>query len=210
MRLERFDPAGFAEAASSLPFTSSQGAPSLSQTLGFGCLAALAAALVTPLYGLAIYGLSDPAVRQQVAERPLVALQIAIALAFWAFLFGWPLRQLFSRLVGRRAVQISEAGVSVADHHAFGATRWKAPLNEFLGIAHHVRSSISGNRHELVLVHPDKRKSVSLMVAEHITDQDLARFACLLQVPQIPASDVARLRRAAAEKTLSPVCAAAA
>jgi hypothetical protein len=48
------------------------------------------------------------------------------------------------------------------------------------------------------------------MVAEHITDQDLARFACLLQVPQIPASDVARLRRAAAEKTLSPVCAAAA
>ncbi len=210
MRLERFDRVDVADTNGSLPLKSTQSSPSLSQTLGFGLLSILAAAIVTPLYGLAIYGLSDAAVRQQIAERPLVAVQIAVALAFWAFLFGWPLKQLFSRLVARRTVQISEAGVLVADRRAFGATRWKAPLGEYLGVSHHIRSSLSGNRHEVVLVHPDRHKSVSLMVAEHISDQDLARFASLLGMPQIPSTDVARLRRMGSGGQALAACVAAA
>jgi hypothetical protein len=202
MRFDRFDRVDVADTNGSLPLKSNQDSASVGQTVKFGLLAMLAASIVTPLYGLAIYGLSDGAVRQQIAERPLVALQIAIALAFWAFLFGWPLKQLFSRLVARRTVQISEAGVAVADRHAFGATRWKAPLDEYLGIAHHIRSSLSGNRHEVVLVHPDRRKSVSLMIAEHISEQDLVRFAALLRMPQIPATDIARLRRRAGQRNL--------
>lgn len=192
MRAERFHP-DVAEAFAALPLKSTQDHRSVSRAIGFGLLSMLAAAVILPLYALAIFGLADAGVRQQVANNPLVATEIALALAFWGFLFGWPLKQFFNRLIRHRSVEITDQSVAVADRTAFGGSTWQAPLKAYLGIAHHVRSSLSGVSHELVLVHPDKHKSVVLLAAEHISDADILRFSGLLNMPQIPAGELYRV-----------------
>jgi hypothetical protein len=155
----------------------------------------LAAAVVLPQIALAAHALSSPELRAAVLAQPMVSPQLAIALAFWIGLFAWPRHGLYVRLTWRRTVEITNDRVAVADLVAFGQTTWSAPLASYKGIAHHIRSSLSGNRHELVLVHPDPKRSVLLMVADHLTDSDVARMTHLLRLPQLPAKELYRLEK---------------
>jgi hypothetical protein len=197
MRPDRFDHVDIAGSFGALPIRSTQSSPSLSNSIHLALLSLLAASVVVPQLGLAAYGLADPVVRQQVLERPLVAFEIAVALAFWLALFGWPMSRLFTKTTSRRAVEITASSVAVDERRAFGRQTWRAPLAEYSGIAHHIRSSLTSQRHELVLVHPNSRKSVVLLVDEHITQADASRFCALLKLPQIPAGELYRLRRPA-------------
>ena len=54
------------------------------------------------------------------------------------------------------------------------------PLASFAGVAHHVRASLSGTRHELILVHPDREKSVLLSLAAKVAQAEVDRVAALL------------------------------
>jgi hypothetical protein len=190
MRAEAFEYVNVTSGLESLPLRSEQGAPRAPSIMHLSCLASLAATVVLPQIGLAGYALHSAEIRQMIAAQPLVTFQLAAALAFWIGIFAWPLNGLINRLSCRRAVEITHDKVFVSDTRAFGASSWTEPLASYRGVAHHIRSSLAGTRHELVLVHSDAQRSVLLATADQISDADIARMTRLLRLPQVPASEM--------------------
>lgn len=198
MRPRMFECVELRGTADALPLHSHQSTARTANALQFGLMSVLAAAIVLPQVAIAAYVIVSPELRGIIANQPMIALQLAVALTFWIALFAWPLTKLFARLAWRRSVEITRDNVAVCDDLAFGTSNWTAPLQSYTGIAHHIRSSLSGNRHELVLVHPEPHHSVLLMVADHVSDTEVARMTALLRLPQVPASELYRVRNSAA------------
>lgn len=181
-----FEPAGL----DALPLRSHQAAPPRANMLGLFAMTTLAALVVVPQIALAGYALISPDIRQSLIDQPVAAAQLAVALMFWIALFAWPIKRLLGRINRHRDVEISQHRVCVRDQHLFGSRQWDVPLNSYRGIAHHIRSSLSGTRHELVLVHPDPAQTVILMTAPMISAADISRLMALLGLPEIAASEL--------------------
>lgn len=141
-----------------------------------------------------IEALSMPAARAIIAQHPALGLEILAAMAFWAWLLGLPLKRLVSRLTLTRAVEIDEGSVRVVEGGRWRSRAWAEPLGAYTGVAHHVRASLSGTRHELILVHPDRDRSVLLSLAPTMAASEIARVAALLGHQEIPASLLYRFR----------------
>lgn len=190
MRPEAFESVELLSAAGEFPIQSSQTSERWSEIIRLALLSVLAGAVVLPQIALAVYALSNPDTRALILDRPVMTAELAVALVFWIGLFAWPLRRLHARVNGRRKVEISRLSVSVRDEKLLKTVTWSAPLSSYRGVAHQVRASLSGSRHELVLVHPDQAQSVLLMVSEHIAETDIQRFTRLLGLPQIQANEI--------------------
>lgn len=190
MRPQSFERVEIAGPADEFPLQSRQSAARAPNAFHLSLMTLLAGGIVLPQVAVAGFALGSPELRHIIAEQPAIALQLALALVFWIALFAWPLRALFARLTSHRDVEITPETVAVNDGMAFGSSAWSAPLASYKGVAHHIRSSLSGNRHELVLVHPDPRRSVLLMISDHISEADVARMTTLLRLPQVPASEL--------------------
>ena len=195
MRPEAFESVEVLSDGSALPMRSRQSSPWSSGLFHLALMTGLAGSVVLPQLTLAIQAMTVPDTRNLILSNPLFATELALAIGFWIALFAWPLKRLAVRLNWRRELEITPESVAVKDHKAFSQNVWKAPLNSYLGIAHHVRSSLSGTRHELILMHPQKHRSVLLMVSEHISAADIARFCQLLQLPEVSATDLYALPR---------------
>lgn len=141
---------------------------------------------------LIVQAAAAPDTRAIVAQRPMLAPQILAAIVFLAYLLGLPLKRLLDRVAVRRSVKIDDAIVTVTDGRNFRARTWRATLNSFTGITHHLRASLSGTRHELILVHPERDKSVLLGVSNHMLQEDIDRVAALLGQRQIPPKELYR------------------
>lgn len=135
-----------------------------------------------------------PGVRAVVAEHPALGLEVATALAFWTYLLALPLKRPFDRLAARRTIFIDAETVAVCETGHFRCRTWTAPRSAFSGLTHHVRASLSGTRHELILVHPDREKSVLLAVADRMTQGEVDRVAALLEQKEIPPGELYRMR----------------
>ena len=120
------------------------------------------------------------------ADNPLAATQVVAGLGLWTALFIVPARRLLQRFGSQRSVHIEGGMVSVSDRAVLGSRSWQVPLKEFSGIAHGVRSSLSGVRHELHLVHADPGKSLLIHRADHISQATIDAAGALLGLPSIP------------------------
>lgn len=197
MRPEAFESVELLSADGDFPIQSLQSSERWSEIIRLVLLAGLAGVIVLPQIALAVYALLNPETRAMILARPLMTAELAVAMGFWMGLFAWPLRRLLARVNGRRRVEISRSIVAVRDEKLLGTKTWMAPLSAYQGITHRVRASLSGSRHELVLVHPDASRSVLLMVSEYISEAEIQRFANHLGLPQIPAQQVYGGRRPA-------------
>ena len=121
------------------------------------------------------------------SDNPVSSLQILIGLIVWAALFVWPLKRIVGCMGARRQVEIDSTLVKVADSSPFGATAWSEPLATYRGVAHHIRASLSGNRHELILVHADPAKNVVLSISDRISQTTFEQAKQLLGLPEVPA-----------------------
>lgn len=194
MRPRLFECVELKSPADTLPIHSVQSAPRAASAIHLSIMVLLAGLIVLPQLAFAGYAIASPHLRNIIAEHPIMALQLVVALVLWIALFALPLSTLAGRLTWRRDIEITSESVAVADSGAFGASAWSAPLTSYNGVAHHIRSSLSGSRHELILVHPEPGRSVLLMVADHISEPDVLRMAQLLHMPQVPASVLYRAR----------------
>ena len=195
MRPEAFECVDVTSGPNGFPLNSQQSSARAPGILHLGLMTTLAAVIVTPQLMLAGYALHSPDIRQMILDQPLVSFQLAVAMAFWIGLFAWPLKGLFDRLTWRRAVEITRDKVTVADTRARGVSQWSSPLASYKGVAHHIRSSLSGTRHELILVHNEASRSVLLMTADDIPEAEISRMTSLLQLPQMPARELYSRRR---------------
>lgn len=162
-----------------------------------GVLLLLAAALLSPFYMIATTALADQALRDAVSTRPLAFAQILTGLTFWLVLLGFPIYRLVTALTRSRTIDLRDGRVTVVDR-AFGEeTTWSAPLSEFVGVAPFLRASLSGVRHELVLVHPDRARSLLIAMAPRLMQSEVDQVSRALGLPEL-APQILRHRSAAA------------
>lgn len=132
--------------------------------------------------------------RSTLNARPGVAAQLVIGLAFWTLLFAWPLTRLAQSFARMRTVLIDADNIFVTDSGLLRHHSWQAPVRDFTGIAHNIRTSLSGVRHELVLVHPDRELSVLLAIAPRITQPEIDTMCALLLCPEVPSKELYNFR----------------
>ena len=157
----------------------SRSAPVL--TLALACPAALAA--LAPFYLMAAHAASQDT--SLFVERFEASLMLTLALILWGALFGWPIMRRLTRIGTQRQIAISNATIHVTERGPFINRSWTEPLAAYRGLAHHVRSSLSGTRHELLLVHPDPAKSLMLRTASTIGQDEIDQTAGVLGCREI-------------------------
>jgi hypothetical protein len=155
-------------------------------------LLAVAALLLSPYFLIATAALAEQTIRDVASARPLATAQILAGLAFWLILLSFPIYRLLDALTRSRTIEISGGRVTVADR-AFGkVASWSAPLPEFLGIAPFLRAKHSGVRHELILVHPDRQRSLLIAMAPRLMQSDVDPVLSALGVRELPPRAVSR------------------
>jgi hypothetical protein len=187
MQRQSFEVIEVSDGAYRLPITLRQSNSKLARLPGLFLMIALAALVVAPQLGFAAYAFASSEVRVAMMNHPAIALELAVALAFWIGLVVWPLRNILIALISDRVVDIRDGEVKVVDHTLFSTTQWHMPLATYEGVALHVRSSLSGVRHEAILVHPDRNRSIILMTAERIGAQEIEELCQILNLPSVPA-----------------------
>lgn len=182
MRATHFETLHPETALAALPTTLEQ-TPSRAAPFLLIALAMPAAVLsLVPFAMIAIHATHDASL---FAERPASSAAIGIALLAWIIVFGWPIWVRATRSSSSRCVEISHDQISVRDHGMLRANSWREPIAGYNGLAHRVRSSLSGTRHELILVHPNPDRSVLVRVAPFIGEAEVAATAALLGCPEI-------------------------
>jgi hypothetical protein len=168
--------------------------------------------VVTVMIGPASLLLASAApVLPSALDNPMAAAQVAVGLAAWTGLFVAPVWRLLQRFGGCRSVHIAGDMVTVREQTLARTSIRRMPLSAFAGIAHHVRSTLSGVRHELYLVHRKRGQSLLIHSADTISAATIAAVGTLLGLPTIPAAELYRFgtRAAAAPPAaLSPPLAA--
>lgn len=183
-RLDGMDMAG---STYTLPITLNHQASATSYFVAASFIFCAACFLLVPfamLVGLATY---EPTSVWLIARNPSTAIQLGLALVVGLIFVTYPLRRLVQRMRSPRLIMINEGTVSATATRRDGSTTWSEPLSAYHGIAHHVRTTLSGAHHEIVLIHAEASKSVVLQTAERIAQPQVDAVAALLNVAVVPA-----------------------
>jgi hypothetical protein len=128
------------------------------------------------------------------ADHPGAAAQVLVGIGLWTVLFVLPAKRIVQRFGTVRRIQVDTGAVTVGERGLFGSRRWSAPLSEYIGITRHLRSTLSGLRHELILVHREPRKSVLLHSGDLTSPPTIEQTTRLLGLPEIQAHELYRRR----------------
>lgn len=148
-------------------------------------------ALLAPFWLVATQLSSDPAARAIVAARPLIGVQLLGGLVVLLCIFGWPLAHFAGRCLVRRRITIDRETVRCEAVGPFGARSWSEPIAHYSGTLPRVRTSLSGTRHELVLVHRRRSRSVGLPCPPEIPAEAIQSVARLFVLAEIPSREAA-------------------
>ncbi len=135
-----------------------------------------------------------PTARTFIGDHPVQGMEILAAVGFLVYLIALPTKRLIDRLATTRTVDIAHGVVTVTEGGYFRSWVWSAPLGSYAGVAHHVRASLSGTRHEIILVHPERAKSVLLSVAPRTLQSEVDGVAKMLDHQQIPPAELYRFK----------------
>lgn len=162
----------------------------ISRLPGLLFMSLLAILTALPQIAVVSYAASSPETRAVIFQHPMIAVELALAAAFWGLLVIWPLCRIMSAVCSVRIAEISGKSVQVVDRTPFSNVHWSLPIWAYDGIAHHARTSLSGVRHELVLVHGDRRRNIVLAAAQTIGHAELREYCRLLDLPEVPPSRI--------------------
>ena len=160
-------------------------------------------ALMLPVVLIAMHSLTDARLAAVVIERPVISAGLLAGLLLAVGLMLLPFRAGLLRMRQCRDVRLAHDTIMVEDHSLFGLSRWHAPISQFAGVTHHIRATLSGPRHEIILVHRDRGKDVLLNLSARSPEQGAEQFARWLGLDVIHAS-VLYGRRSKAGAPLEP------
>lgn len=160
-------------------------------TLGVAIPAALVA--IGPLAILIAHLATDPAAFALVMLRPDSSLIALLGLTAWLLVFGWPMARVLATIGSSRHIIIAEGVITVRDRQFLNQTQWSQPVAAYTGVAHRVTTSLSGTRHELILVHPVPAHSILLATGPKISQTEIDSVAQVLDCREIAAPAPYRL-----------------
>jgi hypothetical protein len=187
MAMARVDATAASDPIRSLPFILEQRASTTSLVIAGIFIVLAATVLLAPFGVLAAHAATAPASFLATIQQPAVAVQLGLALLVALVFVAVPLRLLVLRSRRPRRIVISQQSVSVTTGTHGTPPDWSEPLTAYQGVAHHIRTSLSGAQHEIVLVHEQASKSVVLHTADRIGQPQIDAVAALLNLPQVPA-----------------------
>ncbi len=174
--------------------------------LSFGAMLGL----LLPVGLIAVDAISNPNVINSLLEHPGSAALLTAGVVVGLALLTVPLRSGLARLSSSGRVEMADGMVTVERRGLFTPERWSVPLAEFCGVTHHIRATLSGARHEIILVHPEPSKDVLLHVAHGHPQEGADHYARLLGLPELqPRELYNRRRRAPAPLPAAPISAPA-
>lgn len=121
----------------------------------------------------------------QLISRLETSIPLGFALVAWTLLFGWPIASALAKLGRHQTVLIGRGSIRVCERSTFSRSAWTAPLQSYTGLAHHVRASLSGTRHELILVHPNPARSILLRLSPAIGQREIDELSQVLGCREI-------------------------
>ena len=146
------------------------------------------AGLLLPVTLIAAHSFADPRSAAAILDRPMSSTMLLAGLVIALGLLTIPFRAGLKRLRQRCAVQLAGDHVAVRQQGLIVLRSWSAPYSHFAGVTHHIRATLSGARHEIILVHPDHRKHVLLNLGSRTPEIGADQFARLLGMQVLPAS----------------------
>jgi hypothetical protein len=189
------------------PVTLEQKSSRASDALRLLLLPPVVAAMLAP--AVLVAASAAPAL-SSAADNPVAAAEAVVGIALWMALLLVPAKRLLQRFGSARSVRIDRGMVTVHERSLLRSRSWQRPLSDFTGIAHLARSSVSGVRHELHLVHAERGKSLLIHTADSISQATIDGAGALLGLPLMPALRLYRFgaRKPAAAPTLGTSLAA--
>lgn len=143
-----------------------------------------------PIAGLAFASSDVPSVIGTIAERPMATAQIGVGIIMWFGLFVLPATRTFGRLFAKRRIAIGEDRVDIVERGLFGERSRSVAIADYQGIAHHIRASLSGLTHEIVLVHRKPELNVTLKACDRVTQTMIDEAKAWLGLPEVPARSI--------------------
>lgn len=187
MAVARLDGTELAGSTYTLPITLNHKASATSYFVAASFILCAACFLLVPFVLLVAMAAYEPNSVWMIARNPSTAIQLGLALLVGIAFVTYPLRRLVQRMRSPRLIMINDGTVSATGSRPDGKPAWSEPLSAYKGIAHHVRTTLSGAHHEIVLIHAEPSKSVVLQTAERIAQPDVDAVAALLNIAEIPA-----------------------
>ncbi len=157
------------------------------------------AILLTPLGLIAADAATNPQVFNTLGEHIGSSLLLAAGVAVGLVLLAYPLRAGLARLGGRTKVRLADGQVFVERRGVLRSQNWSAPLSQFCGVTHHIRATLSGARHEIILVHPDPAKDVLLNLGSRHPKEGADHFAYMLGMAEVQPRTLYQRRRVPAQ-----------
>jgi hypothetical protein len=149
--------------------------------LGLGGLVCLLA----PVALIALDALANPLVMHTLSDNLASTALLACGVVITTALLLYPLRAGITRLRGDATVRMADGMVHFKGQGLTAPEDWRAPLAHFCGVTHHIRATLSGPRHEIILVHPDPSKDILLHVGPRHPAEDAVHYADLLGLGQL-------------------------
>ncbi len=167
-------------------------------TFGLVTAVSMVLSLLGGMFLATSQALSEPEAVSIAMAHPMVTLQIVAGLLLLATLVLVPARRLVARAIHTGEVEIDDRSVRVSEHGYLTRRSFAEPLDAYRGIAHRIRTTLSGVRHELVLVHPDASRDVVIALDGASADLTPASLMARLGLPEIAVGDIRRARQVAA------------
>jgi hypothetical protein len=152
----------------------------------------LALSLIGGIFLVTTEALSKPDAVNLALAQPLATLQIVAGLMLITALVLVPVRRLVARVGRGASVEIDRGIVRMAESGLFSSRTFDEPLDAYYGVAHRVRTTLSGLRHEIVLVHPDARRDVVIALDLMEPPVTPALMVARLGLPEVAPADLAR------------------
>lgn len=173
-------------------FACHQRANGLSALVQGALLIASLVVVMAPFSIIAAEAVAEPAMLDRFSDAPARAAVAFAGVAIWIVMFGIPAMRAFGRMGRSQAIKIAGGIVEISEKTLIGRNNWSAPIVDFEGISHHIRTSISGMRQELILVHPQATKCLLLAMDQTISQNETEALADRLGTPVIPAGRMHR------------------
>ena len=187
MAAARLDVKEIAGSTYTLPITLNHKGSATSYFVAASFIFCAACFLLMPFGMLVALAAYEPNSVWVIARNPSTAIQLGLALVVGLVFVTYPLRCLLQRMRSPRSILIDEGTVSATGTRQDGKPTWSEPLSAYQGVTHHIRTTLSGAHHEIVLIHAEASKSVVLQTADRIAQPQVDAVAALLNVAEIPA-----------------------
>ncbi len=172
--------------AFSLPYRLEQSCSRLTAITQLVLLAPIVGA-TTLIAGSFAVAAADPGVRALATAHPVGGLLGTLGLICLIMLVAWPAGSRLAAIGRTRSVDIRDGDVRVSERGLLANRSFREPLSRYTGLAHVIRTRVSGAHHELVLVHPERNRCVVIAQADLFAKAEIEAACRALGVAEVPA-----------------------